>query len=66
MIPDLTNASPETREFYSLPDDIRSTISAIVGNHPRPMSTMEIMLAIWQAIAGERQRCTELPGDDEQ
>ncbi|WP_192936052.1 hypothetical protein [Sinorhizobium medicae] len=54
MIPDLTNASPETREFYSLPEDIRSTISAIVGNHPRPMSTMEIMLAIWQAIAGER------------
>ncbi|WQO66805.1 hypothetical protein U8C40_06580 [Sinorhizobium medicae] len=65
MIPDLTNASYATRE-YALPEDIRSTVSAIVGNPPRPMSTMEIMLAIGQAIAGERQPCAELPGDDEE
>ncbi|MQW00681.1 hypothetical protein GHK46_26195 [Sinorhizobium medicae] len=29
-------------------------------------STMEIMLAIGQAIAEERQPCAELPGDDEE
>lgn len=66
MIPDLTNATDATREYYALPEDIRSTVSAIVGNPPRPMSTMEIMLAIGQAIAGERQPCAELPGDDEE
>jgi len=50
MIPDLTNASPETREYYALPQGIRDYVKSIVGIPPRPMSTMEIMLAIGQAM----------------
>ncbi|WP_198389756.1 hypothetical protein [Sinorhizobium meliloti] len=40
MIPDLTNASDATREYYALPEDIRSTVSAIVGNPRQPCAEL--------------------------
>ncbi|MDX0510669.1 hypothetical protein GOL87_26855 [Sinorhizobium medicae] len=58
MVTDRT-ASPATLAFCALPVDIRTFVESVVGSPPRPMSTMEIMLAIGQAIAGERQRCAE-------
>jgi len=52
-------ASSTTIAFRALPTDIRTSVESVGGNPPKPMSTMEIMLAIGQAIAGERQRCAE-------
>ncbi|MDX0522982.1 hypothetical protein GOC82_18885 [Sinorhizobium medicae] len=54
VVPDLTNASPETREYYALPEHIRTAAEAIAGP-PRPMSHIEILLAIGTAIAKERE-----------
>lgn len=53
MIPDLTNASPETRGYYALPEEIRTAAKAIAGP-PRPMTHVEVLLAIGTAIANER------------
>ncbi|MDW9816681.1 hypothetical protein [Sinorhizobium meliloti] len=54
MIPDLTNASPEMREWYALSEDIRTAAKAIAGP-PRPMTHIEVLLAIGTAIANERE-----------
>ncbi|MDW9972063.1 hypothetical protein GOB98_18455 [Sinorhizobium meliloti] len=54
MIPDLTNASPETREWYALSEDIRTAAKAVAGP-PRPMTHIEVLLAIGTAIANERE-----------
>ncbi|MDW9574737.1 hypothetical protein GOB36_26585 [Sinorhizobium meliloti] len=54
MIPDLTNASAETREYYALSEEIRTAANAIAGP-PRPMTHIEILLAIGTAIANERE-----------
>ncbi|MDW9740807.1 hypothetical protein U8C37_09690 [Sinorhizobium medicae] len=54
MVTDRT-ASPATLAFRALPEDIRSYVECIIGNPPRPMSMMEIMLAIGTAIANERE-----------
>jgi hypothetical protein len=54
MTPDLTNATPATREFYALPEDIRAKAEELAGS-PRPMSHIEILLAIGTAIANERE-----------
>lgn len=53
MIPDLTNATPATREYYALPEEIRTAAKAIAG--PRPMTHIEVLLAIGTAIANERE-----------
>ncbi|WP_018094741.1 hypothetical protein [Sinorhizobium meliloti] len=55
VIPDLTNATPATREWYALSEDIRMAAEVIAGP-PRPMSHIEILLAIGRAIAEERER----------
>ncbi|MDW9517307.1 hypothetical protein GOB43_08305 [Sinorhizobium meliloti] len=54
MIPDLTNASAETREYYALSEEIRTAAKAIAGP-PRPMTHIEVLLAIGTAIANERE-----------
>ncbi|MDX0276757.1 hypothetical protein GOC21_22950 [Sinorhizobium meliloti] len=54
MIPDRTNASPETREWYALSEDIRTAAKAVAGP-PRPMTHIEVLLAIGTAIANERE-----------
>ncbi|MGK9263821.1 hypothetical protein KXS15_23035 [Sinorhizobium meliloti] len=56
MIPDLTNATRATRGYYALPEEIRAAAKAIAGP-PRPMTHIEVLLAIGTAIAGERERC---------
>lgn len=49
-------ASPNTLAFRDLPADIQEYVAR---TYPyRPMSHMEIMLAIGQEIARERERCT--------
>ncbi|RVK60560.1 hypothetical protein CN155_04685 [Sinorhizobium meliloti] len=52
--PDLTNATPATREWYALPEHIRTAAEAIVGP-PRPMTNIEILLAVGMAIANEQE-----------
>ncbi|MDW9400934.1 hypothetical protein GOB45_29525 [Sinorhizobium meliloti] len=54
MIPDLTNATPATRAYYALPEDIRAKAEELAGS-PRPISHLEILLAIGTAIANERE-----------
>ncbi|MDE3874651.1 hypothetical protein I7G55_11095 [Sinorhizobium meliloti] len=54
MIPDLTNASAETSEYYALSEEIRTAAKAIAGP-PRPMTHIEVLLAIGTAIANERK-----------
>ncbi len=55
MIPDLTNATPATREWYALSEDIRTAAVELAGPL-RPMTHIETLLAIGRAIAGERER----------
>ncbi len=55
MIPDLTNATPATREYYALPEEIRTAAVELAGPL-RPMTHIETLLAIGRAIAGERER----------
>ncbi|MDW9866748.1 hypothetical protein [Sinorhizobium meliloti] len=55
MVIDRT-ASSTTLAFRAPPKDIQANVKSIVGDPPKPMSTMEIMLAIGQAVAGERER----------
>jgi hypothetical protein len=52
--PDLTNASPATREFYSLPEDIRAKAEKLAGPI-RPMTHIEILLAIGRGMMSERE-----------
>jgi hypothetical protein len=54
MTPDLTNATPETREFYSLPADIRAKAEELAGP-VRPMTHLEILLAIGRGMMSERE-----------
>ncbi|RVP97010.1 hypothetical protein [Sinorhizobium meliloti] len=54
MIPDLTNATPATREWYALSENIRTAAEAVTGP-PRPMTHIEVLLAIGTAIANERE-----------
>ena len=53
MIPDLTNATPATREWYALPEHIRTAAEELAGPL-RPMTHIEVLLAIGTAIANER------------
>ncbi|QND30844.1 hypothetical protein [Sinorhizobium meliloti] len=55
MVTDRT-ASSTTLAFRAMPKDIRAYVKSVVGDPPKPMSTMEIMLAIGQAMAWERER----------
>lgn len=55
MIPGLTNATNATREWYSLPEDIRTAAEELAGPL-RPMTHIEVLLAIGTAISGERTR----------
>ena len=54
MIPDLTNATPATREWYALSEDIRTAAVELAGPL-RPMTHIEVLLAIGTAIANERE-----------
>jgi hypothetical protein len=54
VTPDLTNATPATREYYALPESVRAAAEAIVGK-PRPMTHVEILLAVGRAIANEQE-----------
>jgi hypothetical protein len=54
VTPHLTNASPETREFYSLPDDIRAKAEEL-ASPIRPMTHLEILLAIGRGMMSERE-----------
>ena len=51
-------ASPTTSAFRSLPADIQEAAFEAIGRLPRPMSHMEMLLAVGKAIAKERERCT--------
>ncbi len=55
VTPDLTTASPATREWYALSKDIRTAAEELAGPL-RPMTHIETLLAIGMAIAGERKR----------
>lgn len=52
-------ASDTTKAFYSLPADIQAIALARVGKPARPMSHMEIMLAIGEEVLRERERCAQ-------
>lgn len=49
-------ASPTTVAFRGLPADIQAASLDAVGQLPRPMSHMEMLLAVGQAILAERER----------
>lgn len=49
-------ASPTTVSFRNLPADIQALSFDAVGHLPRPMSHMEMLLAVGKAIAAERER----------
>lgn len=51
--------SPTTSAFYSLPADIQEAAFDAIGRLPRPMSHMEILLAVGKAVLAERQRCAK-------
>ena len=53
VTPDLTNATPATREWYALSEDIRRAAEELAGPL-RPMTHIEVLLAIGTAIANER------------
>lgn len=49
-------ASQNTLAFRDLPADIQAASLDAVGHMPRPMSHMEMLLAVGQAILAERER----------
>ncbi|ASY64438.1 hypothetical protein SJ05684_c30140 [Sinorhizobium sojae CCBAU 05684] len=49
-------ASPTTVAFRALPADIQALSFDAVGHLPRPMSHMEMLLAVGQAVLAERER----------
>lgn len=52
-------ASQNTLAFRDLPADIQAASLDAVGHLPRPMSHMEMLLAVGQAVLAERKRCAE-------
>lgn len=57
--------SDADKAFRALPADILAIALSRVGKPPRPMSHMEIMLAIGQEVLRERERCTAIRGGEE-
>lgn len=55
-------ASDATREYYALPDDVRATAESLAGKLPRPMSHIEVLLAIGKAMMMEREAATRGEG----
>ncbi|WP_348628071.1 hypothetical protein [Sinorhizobium sp. BJ1] len=54
MTLDLTNTTPETREYYALPAEIRVKAEELAGPI-RQMTRLEILLAIGRGMMSERE-----------